>query len=243
MFPNLLQDVRFAIRQLRKNAGFTCTAVLMLAIGICASVAIFAFVDAALIKLLPYQNPSRLVGVFGSVPQCPQCNLAYPDYLDWERPNQVFRSVDAYAHTDFTLSTPADAQAASGARVSDGFFRTLGITPVLGRDFYSGEDLPAAPRTVLLSYSAWQKRYGGEQDVVGQTVTLDGDPNNTIIGLVCSVAAATLMRGLLGCADVGRGRVRAGHFSAHRQLHSRAPRSVGRSSKGSTCRIVHWCVL
>ena len=116
---NLLQDVRFAIRQLRKNPGFTATAILMLALGMCASVAIFAFVDAALIKPLPYRNPARLVGVFESIPRCVrQCNLSYPDYLDWKRLNKVFSSLDAYQHTGFMLSTAAGAQPAHGARVS-----------------------------------------------------------------------------------------------------------------------------
>jgi macrolide transport system ATP-binding/permease protein len=182
---NLLADLRFSIRQLRKNPGFTSTAVFLLALGMCASVAMFAFVDAALFKPLPYRNPSRLVGVYESIPLCPQCNLSYLDYLDWKKLNTVFTSLEAYQHNGFIVSTPAGAQPARGARVSDGFFRTLGVTPVLGRDFYAGEDLPAAPRTVLLSYAAWQKRYGGRKDVLGHVVTLDGVAN-TIIGVLPS---------------------------------------------------------
>jgi len=81
------------------------------------------------------------------------------------------------------MRAAASAEQVGGARVSDGFFRTLGVHPVLGRDFRTGEDLPAAPRTVLLSYAAWQKRFGGRQDVLGQTVTLDGNPN-VIIGVL-----------------------------------------------------------
>jgi macrolide transport system ATP-binding/permease protein len=147
LIENLLQDTRFAIRQLRKNLGFTSTAVLVLALGICASVAIFAFVDAALIKPLPYWNPGRLVGVFESVQMFPQSNLSYPDYLDWKRLNKVFRSLDAYQHTGFMLSTSTGTQPARGARVTDGFFRTLGVAPVLGRDFRTGEDLPVSFRS------------------------------------------------------------------------------------------------
>ena len=183
MVENLMQDTRFAIRQLRKNPGFTSTAILVLALGMCASVAIFAFVDAALIKPLPYRNPGRLAGVYESVRMFPQSNLSYPDYLDWKRLNKVFSSLDAYQHTGFMLSTPAGTQPARGARVTDGFFRTLGVSPVLGRDFRTGEDLPAASRTVLLSYAAWQNRYNGKRDVLGKTVTLDGEPN-IIIGVL-----------------------------------------------------------
>lgn len=173
---NLLQDVRYAVRQLRKNPGFTCTAIFMLALGICASVAIFAFVDAALIKPLPYPDPTRLVGVTERSAMFPRANLSYPDYLDWKRFNKVFNSLDVYAGTGYMLSTPAGTEVVPGERVSAGFFRTLGITPVLGRSFYSGEDLPGAPNTLMLSYDTWQKRYGGSKDVIGQTVRLSGVP-------------------------------------------------------------------
>src|ERR1700691_1800507 len=82
LVENALRDTRYAIRQLRKNPGFTCTAVLVLGLGLCASVAIFAFVDATLIKPLPYRDPARLVGLFETVQFCPRCPLSYPDYLD-----------------------------------------------------------------------------------------------------------------------------------------------------------------
>jgi predicted permease len=180
---HLLQDLRFAIRQLRKSPGFTLTAVFMLALGLCASVAIFGFVDAALIKPLPYRDPNRLVGVFESIALFPQSNLSYPDYVDWKKRNHVFHSLDVYEAISYLLTTPTGAEPAQGARVSDGFFRTLGVTPVLGRDFYQGEDSPGAQRTALLSYMAWQKRYGGRRDALGKTVTLDGAPN-VIIGVL-----------------------------------------------------------
>jgi hypothetical protein len=184
LVENMLQDLRFAFRQLQKNLGFACTAVLMLALGICANVAIFAFVDATLIKPLPYQDPSRLVSLFESNALGSQYHLSYPAYLDWKRLNKVFSSMDVYEIDDgFMLSTPTGAQKADGVLVSGGLFRTRGITPVLGRDFREGEDLASAPRTVILSYAAWQRRYGGRQDVLGQTVTLDGAPN-TIIGVL-----------------------------------------------------------
>lgn len=180
---HLSQDVRFALRQLRKSPGFTCTAVFVLSLGVCSSVAIFAFVDAALIKPLPYRNPARLVGVFESIATDPRSTLSYPDYLDWKKLNKVFSSLDVYQRGHFALTTPAGAEPVRGDRVSDGFFRTLGVTPVLGRDFYPGEDLPSAPRTALLSYAAWQQRYGGNRNVLGSVVTLDGVPN-VIVGVL-----------------------------------------------------------
>ena len=171
-----IQDLRYTLRQLRKSPGFAGTAILILAMGMCASIAIFGFVDAALIKPLPYSNPARLVEVTESVAMIPRANLSYPDYLDWKRLNQVFGSMDVYDGTGYLLRTPSGTEPVPATRVSDGFFRTLGIAPLLGRDFYAGEDLPAAPKTVMLSYTTWQKRFGGSRDVIGETVTLSGVP-------------------------------------------------------------------
>ena len=171
-----IQDLRYTLRQLHKSPGFAGTAILILAMGMCASIAIFGFVDAALIKPLPYPNPARLVEVTESVAMIPRANLSYPDYLDWKRLNQVFGSMDVYHGTGYLLRTPSGTEPVPATRVSDGFFRALGITPLLGRDFYAGEDLPAAPKTVMLSYTTWQKRFGGSRDVIGETVTLSGVP-------------------------------------------------------------------
>src|SRR5271169_3958640 len=178
-----LQDFRYALRQLHNSPGFACTAVLVLALGTCASVSIFAFVDAALIQPLPYANPNRLVDVTESVAMIPRANLSYPDYLDWKKLNNVFTSMDVYDGTGYLLRTSAGTEPVPGIRVSDGFFRTLGITPALGRDFFAGEDLPAAPRTVIVSFATWQKRFGGRKDVVGDTVTLSGI-QHTIVGVL-----------------------------------------------------------
>ena len=174
---NITQDFRYAVRQLRKNPVFACTAIFVLALGISATVAIFGFVEAALIKPLPYRDQSRLVAVFESSPGAPRSWLSYLDFADWKKLNKVFDSLDAYAlNGSFTLNTGAGAEQVPGTRVSAGFFRTLGIRPALGRDFRTGEDAADAPRTVILSYTAWQKRFGGKRDVLGRTLTLNGNP-------------------------------------------------------------------
>jgi macrolide transport system ATP-binding/permease protein len=183
LFETTMQDFRFALRQLRKNVGFTVTAVLMLALGMAASVSIFSFVDAALLKPLPYRNSSRLVGVFESVAMFKQSNLSIPDYYDWKKRNTVFTALEVYDRNDRTLKTKNGVEPVRIGRVSDGFFRVLGVAPILGRDFASGEDLLSAPRTAVLSYSAWQQRYGGSPDILGQSVTLDDKPH-TIIGVM-----------------------------------------------------------
>jgi macrolide transport system ATP-binding/permease protein len=182
-FETVWQDLHFALRQLRRSPGFTLTAILMLALGIGASVAIFAFVDAALIKPLPYADPARLVDVNEKVKLFPRSNLSYLDYLDWKKMNKVFSSMEAYTGMSYLLNTPAGAEPVPGARVSAGFFRVLGVRPMLGRDFYNGEDMPGAADTVMLTYETWQKRFGGRKDVIGQTVKLSGTPH-TIIGVL-----------------------------------------------------------
>jgi macrolide transport system ATP-binding/permease protein len=179
----LLQDVRYALRQLRKDPAFAFTSVLILALGICASVAIFGFVDATLIQPLPYANPNRLMLVTESVEMIPRANLSYPDYLDWKKLNQVFSSLDVVHGDSYLLTTAAGTEPVPAVVVSDGLFRTLGVTPLLGRDFYAGEDLPAAPKTVMLSYGTWQKRFGGRKDVIGESVALTGVPY-TITGVL-----------------------------------------------------------
>jgi macrolide transport system ATP-binding/permease protein len=179
----LLQDVRYAARTLHKSPGFAAAAVLVLALGVSASASIFAFVDAALLRPLPYPNQTRLVGVTESVALFPRANLSYPDYLDWKRLNTVFTSLEVFTGRGYLLRTPAGTRPVPGAAVSAGFFHTLGIAPALGRDFYPGEDAPGAARTVILTYAAWQKWFGGRKDAIGETVTLGGVPH-TIVGVL-----------------------------------------------------------
>lgn len=182
-----LQDLRFAFRLLVKSPVFACTAVFVLALGICANVAIFGFVEAALIRPLPYADQSRLVELV-TVARTSSTGergaVSYVDLGDWKRLNQTFASIDGYdVRNGFTLNGPAGPARVSGAKVTAGIFRTLGVTPVLGRDFRDGEDSPSAQPTVVLSFSAWQARFGGRPDVLGKTITLDGDVH-VIIGVL-----------------------------------------------------------
>jgi predicted permease len=179
----LLQDLRFAARQLRKSPGLACTAILVFALGIAASTAIFGFVDAALVKPLPYRDPSRLVALYQRLPVGDRFHISQGDYLDWKRLNRVFTSLDVYRLENFALKTVANTEEVMGTRVSDGFFRTLGVSPFLGRDFYPGEDKSGAPQTVILSYETWQKRFAGNALVLGEKVLLDGDPY-VVIGVL-----------------------------------------------------------
>lgn len=174
LLTSIWSDISYTFRQFRRNLGFTCTAIMALSLGVCASIAIFAFVDAVLIEPLPYPNPSRLVGLFESTPLGSRFHLSYLDYLDWKRANHVFASVEGFDGTTLALETPTGVERADGAIVGAGFFRLLGVTPAMGRDFRPDEDTAAAPRTVILSYSTWSKRFSNQTNVLGKTVILDG---------------------------------------------------------------------
>src|SRR5882724_6289651 len=179
----VVQDLRFALRQWRRNPGFALTAVLILALGLGVSVAVFGFVDAALLEPLPYANPDRLMSVNESNIEEPRWPLSYLDYLDWQRLNKSFTSLDVYGGAGYLLRTPSGAEPVEGARVSGSFFQTLGVHPMLGRDFNPGEDRLGGPNVVILSYGTWLHRFGARRDAVGQTVDLDHEAY-TIIGVL-----------------------------------------------------------
>lgn len=183
VLEHVLQDLRFAFRHLTKAPGFAVTAILTMTLGIGAAIAIYAFVDAVLVSPLPYATPSRLVDVTERNAQIAHANLSYPDYLDWRQQNTVFQGFDFHNGQRYALTTSDGLQAVVGARVSAGFFRTLGVVPILGRDFYAGEDKPGIPQTAIVSYRTWHTRFGGRRDIVGRTVTLDGEPC-TIVGVL-----------------------------------------------------------
>jgi macrolide transport system ATP-binding/permease protein len=173
-WETVVQDLRFALRQLARQPGFTATAIAMLALGIGASAAIFGFVDSALIQPLPYAQPNRLVDVDESATS-PRSNLSYDDYQDWKVMNRTLASLDVYTGMGYLLQMGSESEPVSAARVSAGFFHTLGVRPILGRDFLPGEDRPGQPKIVMLTYGAWKRRFQGRSDVVGQSVNLSGD--------------------------------------------------------------------
>jgi macrolide transport system ATP-binding/permease protein len=183
-FETFWLDCLHYIRRLYKIPGFAATAILTLALGMGASVAIFAFVDAALIKPLPYANPERLVHVTESDAALPRVNLSYLDYMDWKRMNTVVSSLEAFSPGwNLLLSTASGTEPLAGERVSAGFFRTLGVVPVLGRDFHPGEDEAGHAPVVMITYGTWQGRFNGKKDIIGQSVDLNSVAY-TIIGVL-----------------------------------------------------------
>jgi predicted permease len=183
MLEHLVQDLQFALRHLVKAPAFTVTAVVTMALGFGAALAIYAFVDAALVEPLPYRDPGRLVEVTERSRQVPHANMSHPDYVDWKRQQTVFSGFDVHNARRFSLSTPAGLVPVRGGRVSPGFFQTLGVAPVAGRDFHDGDDVPNGPGVAIISDAAWHTYFGARPDVVGQSATLDGTPS-TIVGVL-----------------------------------------------------------
>src|SRR6185437_625571 len=182
VIANAIQDLRYAVRSLTKSARFSLMAIVTLALGIAANVAIFTFVNAALIRPLPYSDASQLMQIYSSkhMEVNQQFEASYPDYLDWRRENQVFEAMAGYSQNGVIFKDRDKSEVLPTAVASDNFFQTLGVKPVLGRDFRPGEDLEQAPRAVLLSYNFWQERFGGKKEVIGQSLNLDGQPNMVV---------------------------------------------------------------
>jgi putative ABC transport system permease protein len=180
----LWQDLRYGARALLKNPGFALIAVVTLALGIGANTAIFTVVNAALLRGLPYREPDRLVHLWEMTPQkeFPRREASYPDFLDW-RQSQSFEAMAAYTGGGFTLTGRGAPEMIQGARGSADFFKALGVEPIIGRAFQPGEDSPGADNVVLLSYGLWQRRFGGDSAVVGESLTLNGSPY-TVIGVL-----------------------------------------------------------
>jgi len=170
----LLQDVRYALRQLRKNPGFTAIAALTLALGIGATTAMFSLVDGALFRSLPYAQPNQLVSVGVLAPIIEGEFLFAGSYLTWrgqQVPFSSFTSSTGVNDCDLTDDQPVRS---SCAAVESSFLPTFGVQPILGRNFTPEEDRPNARRVALLSYGLWRSRFGGDRSVVGRTISLDG---------------------------------------------------------------------
>ena len=181
---SILQDLRYELRALIKSPRFTSIALITLVLGIAANVAIFTFVDAALIRPLPYRDASRLMEVYDTrnMEVFTQFESSYPDYLDWREQQQVFDGLAGYSQNQTLMRGSSEPELVPSAVVTDNFFQTIGVQPMKGRDFRAGEDQASAPRMVMLSYSWWQRHFGGK-DVIGQVLNLDDHPN-TIIGVL-----------------------------------------------------------
>jgi len=180
-----MNDLLFAMRQLRKSPGFTIVVVLTLALGIGANTMIFSIVNGVLLRPLPFHEPERLVFLFENNLRkgITRMSIPYPDYLDWKEQNTVFEDLGLQCETSYTLTGRGEPARVQGAVVTASLFSLLGVQPLVGRHFTSQEDQPGAAPVVLLGYGLWQQHFGGDSNLVGQTVTLLGR-SHTVVGIM-----------------------------------------------------------
>ncbi len=183
----LRQDFFYGLRMLRKSPGFTTAAIVTLALAIGANTAIFSVVYPVLLRPLPFRDPDRLVtiGEARHKTGCCAYNASYPDFQDWQRMAKTLQSLAGYSADVFALSGNGEPKTLFCDMVTINFFSTLGVSPMLGRDFVAGEDLPEGPgpNVAILSYGFWRSDFGGDPKVIGRVVRMDNKPV-TIVGVL-----------------------------------------------------------
>ncbi|OLD82986.1 MAG: hypothetical protein AUF67_02325 [Acidobacteria bacterium 13_1_20CM_58_21] len=181
---SLVRNLRFGLRLLGRNLGFTSVALLALTLGIGANTAIFSVVYAALLSPLPYPNPDQLVMVWSNV-NGHNNTVSAGDYLDWKRLNTVFQDVVAWSGGSFTLSISGRPEAMATRITSPGFFNMQGIPLFLGRDFVSEESQLGKNHVLIMTHQLWQERFGSDPQMIGQRLRLNGEPY-TVVGVLAA---------------------------------------------------------
>jgi putative ABC transport system permease protein len=191
---SLLKDIRYGIRTLLKNRGFTSVAVLALALGIGANTALFSVVNALLLRPLPFKDPDQLVQVWEADVKHGQNTetVAYPNFADWREQNDVFGQIVAYTDRTFNLTGAAEPERIQGAIVSPAFFPMLRIKPILGRVFLPEEDQPNKVFSVVMSERLWGRRFDSDPNIIGKAIDL----NNEIFTVVGVIAQVTDLSGM-----------------------------------------------
>jgi predicted permease len=179
---DLSQDLRYALRGLRKHRSFTAVAVITLALGIGANTAIFTVINTVLLRPLPYEEPDQLVMLTETIGDR-LAGVSYQNFVDWRNQTTVFDNVMALRPREsFNLTGAGESERLQGRLVSANFLSTLGVKPVRGRDFLAEEDQPSATPVVLISHALWQRRFGADENLVGKQLTLNGQ-QFTVIGI------------------------------------------------------------
>jgi putative ABC transport system permease protein len=186
--PVLMQDLKFAVRRLRKSPGFFVVAAGIMALGIGANTAIFSVVHAVLLEPLPFADADRLVQVWHVPPQksfpgMTRFAVSAANFLDWQKQNHVFEQMALYSGSRFDMTGAGKPEVVTASPVSADFFSVLGLQPVYGRTFLTQEDSPGKNHEVVLSYKFWQAHYASDPNVVGKQINFDGEPY-TIVGVM-----------------------------------------------------------
>jgi putative ABC transport system permease protein len=171
----LLHDLRYAIRMLVKQPGFTFIAVVTLALGIGANTALFSVIDAVLLRPLPFRDPAWLVAVNSIRPEDPTGSgeISYPNFLDWRAQSHSFEGLSVWTTNNFTYQGGSQPESVPGAVISGNLFSMLGVPPFLGASLTPEQDQPREQLPVMLSFEFWQSHFGGDRDVIGRAITLD----------------------------------------------------------------------
>ncbi len=178
-------DIRYAWRALLRQRGATALVVLMLALGIAANVAVFSLVNGLFLRPFPFPHPERLVYINTAAPKwnLDVVGINYPDFDRWRKDQKLFEAITTYDTSNFNLADAGGAERVRGVQITHDFPRVLGVEPLLGRSFTAEEDRPKGPPVVVISASLWKERFGGDRNVLGRTLRLDG-VSRTIIGVM-----------------------------------------------------------
>jgi len=182
------QNVRYGLRMMAKNPGFTGVAVLCLALGIGATTAIFSVVNAVVLRPLPYAQSDRLVRIFTEFPTFPNGGLRHfwmsaPEYLDIRRDTRSWQAIEGWVNQGVNLAGVSEPVRATASVVTGGMLGMLGVAPALGRVLSADDDRAGVPLTAVLSYGLWQRAYGGDRSVIGRDIRLNGNPC-TVVGVM-----------------------------------------------------------
>ena len=185
---NLALDIRFGVRQLRKNPGFTAVAVLTLALGIGATTAIFSVVNTVLLRPLPYSEPDRLVRIYSEFPGFPNGGLrrfalSAPEFLDLRRETKSWESLDGWGSGGVNIGGGAQPTRATATQITGGLLHSLGATPLLGRIITPEDDAPGGPLVATISHGLWQRVFAGDREIVGRDILLNGS-KCTVVGVM-----------------------------------------------------------
>jgi putative ABC transport system permease protein len=177
------QDLSYSGRVLRRSPGFAITAIVIVALGIGATTAAFSVTDFVLLRPLPFHEPDRLVMLLETTPGYAGMELSAPNYRDWKVAARSFESLAIYSTVAVTMTGAGEPRRLAGATASAELLPTLGISPILGRGFTAEDDREGAPAVVILSYRLWQTEFGGEDAIIGRSLTFDNAPR-TVVGVM-----------------------------------------------------------
>ena len=180
---NLLQDLRYGARTLRKSPGFAAVAILTLALGIGVNTALFSVVNGVLLSPLPYAQPNQLVELWWDRTPGQHSSVPYLNFLDWQKESAAFSAVGAYLQDNMIVTGTGEPERVDGVKISANFFDLLGVKPLLGRSFRPEEDQVGAGPVALIGDGLWSRKFGSSPDVLGKSITVDGE-SYRIVGVV-----------------------------------------------------------